>query len=477
MITGIFRDSKRVRLALLFLIFLFILVVAGSFYCGWAKRQMGKTSATLRRAMRSKNELIVMRNERTALALQFAALPAHFPILTNRLLNARWQAAEAEAWLDPMICQSGRAYQKHVSAIALQTDPRLEFFLALQNGYGDAIERLALDWTIHDKSKALAVLQTNSFAVLFTNTSYLADKRRAEQIAQNLRDEQTTTLRLAYLETLADRVTNLSPQLAAYEKALVDVSRQSAPIARRLAILDAELNVEASLQKTERASTVANILQKLIPVGTVSTQLTGKDIWTVELVAAAVFFLLTFPVEFRENRWRKIIASLVLVYACLVALRARVSLELADKGENVFVFFGFLLSAAGLALIWTSVFANALAVGFMSLVDAGDSSKVVSVKLNSAYRLSRKGDFDEALATLRTSRRDPHSNYETLLLTAKLHRHLNHRWRAWLTLKRLSYSRRLTSKQRSHVNELLQHLPHDAHTAWRISPQKSPPPE
>ena len=144
-----------------------------------------------------------MSTERATLSFQLAALPLHFPDLTNHNLQDHWASAAVTAMLDPQLCRKWRAYQQRASMLVEQQDPQLEFFNTLQEAYGNDVEKLALDWAATNKQKSLFVLRTDKFAVLFTNAVYLEDQRQWEKIAQGLQDTDTAALRTEYLRDLS----------------------------------------------------------------------------------------------------------------------------------------------------------------------------------------------------------------------------------------------------------------------------------
>ena len=74
----------------------------------------------------------------------------------------------------------------------------------------------------------------------------------------------------------------------------------------------------------------------------------------------------------------------------------------------------------------------------------------------------------DALQLARAKLAEDHSHYETLVLKAKLHQQMNHKWRAKWTLKKALREPDLTRNQRLYIIYLLACLDDRTHACWKI---------
>jgi hypothetical protein len=194
-----------------------------------------------------------------------------------------------------------------------------------------------------------------------------------------------------------------------------------------------------------------------------------RDFLIIEAITAIAGFLITLPVEHRRRRWWKIGASMALVFTGLLTLRVQMSLSLAQRHESFFAGMAYLIPAVLLAAIWTSDLSLMAARLFMHLIDPqGPPPKPVS-NFTPASRTARRGQLHDALRLVKPQQaREERRHYEALLLKAKLHRQLNHRWRTKLTLKKILRDPQLTESQRRHVSDMFSRLDDQTHACWKI---------
>ena len=86
----------------------------------------------------------------------------------------------------------------------------------------------------------------------------------------------------------------------------------------------------------------------------------------------------------------------------------------------------------------------------------------------SASRAARQGNYHDALRLARARLAEDHSHYETLVLKAKLHQQMNHKWRAKWTLQKALREPDLTEGQRQRINQLLANLEDRTHAGWKL---------
>jgi hypothetical protein len=461
-----------------FIIFGFVLavvLVGGGFYSGIIKRRdLARATATVRRTFADKTRLPEMRMERTTLQFQLAGLPGKFPILTNAALARDWSANASLARLDPDVGVAWNSYWKRVSPLILKADHRLEYFLALRAAYDLDVDQLAGDWSVTNKPAALLNLQTHKFGSLFTNPMYLKDRARFEAAAAKITDDKTLALRETYWTALVSATTNLNPKLCDYGRATLALETRSAEIKRQLGTLTeqlrdlGELPEPATDERVEKPAAVhvPELLTSRKFFKTYAPQL--RDFVTIETATIIIGFLITLPLELRPRRWLRIGASMVLVYLGLLTLRVPVSVALAQRHESIFAFLSYLLPATFLAAIWTPPICLILARLGLHLIDSHGTAGSPAPNPGSAGRAARQGNYHDALQLARASLAEDHSHYETLVLKAKLHQQMNHKWRAKWTLKKALREPDLTGSQRQHVNHLLANLEDRTHACWKI---------
>jgi hypothetical protein len=468
--------SPRMWSFVVFALLLAALLVGAGFYSGSIKRpDLARVTATIRRLFTDGANLPKIKMERTTLQLQLANLPNKYPILTNAALERDWSAAAVLSQLDPGVRQAWNDYLGRVSPLAIKTDPGLEFFLDLQQAYELDVDKLAGDWNVANKPAVLLNLRTNKFAPLFTNSAYLGDRARFEQSAEQIVDDETIALRTVYWKALVSAATNLNPRLSDYGGAQLALATRSGEICRRLEGLtqqlrslgefpepDRERIAEPALVQTpEPPSAGRKFFKTYVPE--------RRDFLIIEAVTAIAGFLITLPVEHRRRRWWKIGASMALVFGGLLALRVQMSIALAQRHESVFAGLAYLIPTILLTAIWTPDLSLMASKMFMHLIDShGPPGKPVS-NIRPASRTARQGHFYDALRLVKPElAREERRHYEALLLKAKLHRQLNHKWRTRLTLKKILRDLNLTEGQRRHVGSMLRHLDDRTHTCWKI---------
>jgi hypothetical protein len=467
--------SPRMWSSVIFALVLAAILAGAGFYSGIITRQdLARATAAVRRAFADKTRLPEMRMERTTLEFQLTGLPGKFPILTNAALARDWSANASLARLDPNVGEAWNSYWKRVSPLLLQADHRLEYFLALRAAYDLDVDQLAGDWSVTNKPAALLNLQTNKFGSLFTNPVYLKDRARFEAAAAKITDDKTLALREAYGTALVSATTNLNPKLCNYGRATLALETRSAEIKRQMGMLTeqlrdlGELPEPATDERVERPAVVhpPESLASREFFKTYAPQ--PRDFVTIETATIIIGFLITLPLELRPRRWLRIGASMVLVYLGLLTLRVPVSVALAQRHESIFAFLGYLLPATFLAAIWTSPICLILARLGLHLIDSHGTAGSPAPNPGSAGRAARQGNYHDALRLARARLAEDHSHYETLVLKAKLHQQMNHKWRAKRTLKKALREPGLTEGQRQHVNHLLANLDDWTHACWKL---------
>ena len=461
-----------------FIIFGFVLaavLVGGGFYQGILKRRdLARAAATVRRTFADKTRLPEMKMEHSTLEFQLAGLPGKFPILTNAALARDWSASASLARLDPDVGEAWNSYWKRASPLVLRADHSVEYFIALQAAYDLDVDQLAGDWSETNKPAALLNLQTNKFGSLFTNPVYLKDRARFEAAAAKITDAKTLALREAYWLALVPATTNLNPGLCDYGRATLALETGSAEINRQLGTLTEQLRDLGELPEpaTDERVEKPAVAQPPEPLTgrkffkTYTPQ--PRDFVTIETATIIIGFLITLPLELRPRRWLRIVASMVLVYLALLTLRVPVSVALAQRHESIFAFLGYLVPATFLAAIWTQPVCLILARLGLHLIDSHGTAGSPAPDPGSAGRAARQGDYDDALRLARARLAEDHSHYETLVLKAKLHQQMNHKWRAKWTLKKALREPDLTGNQRQYIIYLLACLDDRTHACWKI---------
>ena len=461
-----------------FIIFGFILaavLLSGGFYRGILKRRsMARVAATVRRTFADKTHAPELKMKRSTLEFQLGGPPRKFPILTNAALARDWSASASLARLDPDVGKAWNSYWKRVSPLVLQADHRLEFFLALEAAYDLDVDQLAGDWSITNKPDALLNLQTNKFGSLFTNPVYLEDRARFEAAAAKITDDKTLDLRETYWTALVSATTNLNPKLCDYGRATLALETRSAEIKRQLGTLTEQLRDLGELPEPATDERVEKPAVAQPPEPLTSRKFfktytpQSADFVTIEIATIIIGLLITQPMELRPRRWLKIGASMVLVYLGLLTLRVPVSVPLAQRPESIFAFLGYLLPATFLAAIWTPSICLILARLSLHLIDSHDATGTPAPNPGSAGRAARQGNYHDALQLARARLAEDHSHYETLVLKAKLHQQMNHKWRAKWTLQKALREPDLTEGQRQRINQLLANLEDRTHAGWKL---------
>jgi hypothetical protein len=460
----------------IFALLLAAILVGAGFYSGIIQCQhLARATATVRRMFTGGTNLPEIKMERTTLQFQLANLPNKYPILTNAALERDWSAAAVLSQLNPGVRDAWNDYLGRVSPLALKADPGLEFFLSLQQAYEQDVDKLAGDRSVANKPAALLNLRTNKFAPLFTNSVYLGDRARFEKAAEQIMDDETIALRTAYWKALVSAATKLNPRLSDYGGAQLALANRSEEIGRRLEGLNQQLRSlgefpepageriaePAPVRMPEPPSSDRKFFKTYVPE--------RRDFWIIEAITAIAGFLITLPVEHRHRRWWKIGASMALVFGGLLTLRVQMNIALAQRHESVFAGLAYLIPTILLAAIWTPDLSLMASRMFMHLIDPHDSAGKPVSNLRPASRTARHGHLHDALRLVKPElAREERRHYEALLLKAKLHRQLNHKWRTKLTLKKILRDPNLTEGQHRHVSSMLRHLDDRTHACWKI---------
>lgn len=468
--------SPRLWSCILIAVLLAALLTGAGLYCGMIKPQdLTRATAAVRRLFPWRTQLPQIKMERTTLQFQLANLPNQYPILTNSALTRDWAAAAVLCQLNPGVREAWNNYLGRVSPRALQASPSLEFFLDLQQAYEQEVDKLAGDESIANKPAALLNLRTNQFAPLFTNSVYVADRAKFEKAAEQITDDETIALRTAYWEALVTAVTNLNPGLSDYGGAQLALATRSGEIGRRLADANQKLRGlgESPEPVVEHIAEPASIRLPESPSGDHTFFKTfvprQRDFWIVEAATAIAGLLITLPVEHRRRRWWKIGASMALVYSGLLALRVQTSLSLAQRHESIFASLAYMIPTVLIAAIWAPDFSLMASTLFMQLIDPRDSPGKPAANFSPASRIARQGQLQDALRLIKPElARGENRRYEALLLKARLHRQLNHKWRTRLALKKILRDPNLTEGQRRHVGDLLRLMDDPTHASWKI---------
>ncbi|MGB7749810.1 MAG: hypothetical protein WBN75_21280 [Verrucomicrobiia bacterium] len=467
--------SSRLWSFAFFALLLAAILAGAGFYSGIINhRDLARATATVRRMFISGTNLSNIKMERTTLQFQLASLPNQYAILTNAALERDWSVAAVLSQLDPGVRQAWNGYLGRISPLALKADPGSKFFLSLQQAYELDVDKLAGDWSVADKPAALLNLRTNKFAPLFTNSVYLGDRAQFETDAEQIMDDETIALREAYWKALVSAAMALNPRLSDYGGARLALVTRSGEIGRRLEGLNEQLRSlgefpepsgehiaePAPVRTPEPPSADRKFFKTYVPE--------RRDFLIIEAVTAIAGFFITLPVEHRRRRWWKIGASMALVFAGLLALRVPMSLSLAQRYESAFAGLAYLIPTILLAAIWAPDLSLMAARLFLHLIDPhGPPGKPVA-SIRPASRTARRGHFQDALRLVKPELARERSHYEALLLKARLHRQLNHKWRTRLTLKKILRDPNLTEGQRRHVGGMFSHLDDPTHGCWKI---------
>ena len=166
----------------------------------------------------------------------------------------------------------------------------------------------------------------------------------------------------------------------------------------------------------------------------------------------------------------------IIYLSLLLALRIPVKLDAANRGNNVFAFFGFVLPATLLAAVWASSFTCFLSNSFLQLIDPSGLDVTEDTRLRPAYDAARQGQHRVALKLLKPKLLLEPGSYEALILKARLHRQLNRKWRARWTLAKVLRNRQLTASQRDHARYMRRKLGKKADPCWDPVKREAPRP-
>ncbi|SPE60568.1 membrane hypothetical protein [Verrucomicrobia bacterium] len=449
------------------------LLIGAHYYKGsFDRRQLTRLASSARRVLADKDELPKLKMERSSLEFQLPNLRNKYPILTNSTLARDWSATATLSQLDPDVCESWRAYLDRVSPLVAQRNPDLQPFVALQEGYENAVERLARDAFAKNKTARFLNLRTNQFAALFGQPDYVAASHRFDEAAGKIADAQTIALRAAYRAAVVSSVTNLTPKLQTYAQATLDLGTDCDALRQRLAQLDEKLagldeGLEQAPAQAAQSDGPLNV-QHLATMQTFATWLPQqRDFFTFELGVAILGFVITMPLELRDRRWVKILASVLLIHFGLLALRVPMNVSDISSTNSVFSFFGYLVPAVLLAALWTSDITFFFSKALLQLVDSSGPAETELTSLRPAYRAAQQGDPRGALRLLKPKLLMEPTNYEALVFKARLLRQLNRKWRTKWTLKRILRNPRLEDGQREHALDLLRNLDGPALPCWQ----------
>jgi hypothetical protein len=465
---------------IIFASLLLALLAGAQWYKGrFKQRMLAQMAASVRMTFTDNGELTKMRMERTSLEFQLPNLPRDYPILTNASLRRDWSEAAVLSQLDPEVCASWRAYLNRVSPLLQGTDPSLGTYLALQEGYIDAVEPLAKNVFLRNKTALFMDLRTNKFAPLLSQKTYVADAATFEHLTQALVDEKTLALRKTYELALTAAATNLHPQLAEYARARLGLALKSDEMKARVRKLTEQLGgldeSPSSAARPAGLEALTRTPQDLLRPGALATYMPReKDFAGILLATALLGLLITQPVEMRDRRWLKIGASVVLVYLGLQALRIRGDPNGGDEGTQVFAFFGFVVPAALLAALWASSCTSVLSKLALNLIDPSGADETQDSRLRPAYDAARQGHYRPALKLLKPKLLLDPRNYEALLLKARLHRQLGRKWRAKWTLAKILRNRQLTASQRTNADFMLRNLGNKTDACWTLAKHEVP---
>jgi hypothetical protein len=164
----------------------------------------------------------------------------------------------------------------------------------------------------------------------------------------------------------------------------------------------------------------------------------------------------------------------IIYLSLLLALRIPVKLDAANRGNNVFAFFGFVPPATLLAAVWASSFTCFLSNSFLQLIDPSGPDVTEDTRLRPAYVAARQGQHRLALKLLKPKLLIEPGNYEALILKARLHRQLNRKWRARWTLAKVLRNRQLTASQRDHTIYMRRNLSNKTDPCWAPVAREAP---
>ena len=472
--------APQSRPFIIFVPLLLALLAGAVWYRGQFKqRVLAQMASSVRRTLTDEGEAAKTKMERTTLKFQLLNLRSQYPLLTNASLTGDWAEAAVRSELDPEVCASWQAYLTRISPLLQEKDPSLGAYLTMQEGYIAEVEPIAKDVFLRNKTALFLNLRSNKFAALFRYTTYETNAAQFARLAPALADDTTLALRKAYEEALTAAATNLNPQLTEYARARLEFALKSDELKGRLRQLNEQLGETpespSPVAQPARLGVVTGTQQNLLHVGSFETYVPReKDFLGIELATVLLGFLITQPVEMRDRRWRKIGASVVLVYLGLLALRIPVSLAATNRGTNVFAFFGFVLPAALLAAVWASSFTSVLSTLTLQLIDPAGADETEDTRLKPAYVAARQGQYRLALKLLKPKLLLDPRNYEALILRARLHRQLNRKWRAKWTLAKVLRDPHLTAGQQEAANFMLRNLGTKDDACWALVKQEAP---
>jgi hypothetical protein len=163
----------------------------------------------------------------------------------------------------------------------------------------------------------------------------------------------------------------------------------------------------------------------------------------------------------------------VLVHLGLLALTIPFGASDTVQSGNIFSFFGYLLPAAFLAALWTWDLTFSLSKALLQLIDSGGPDETENLSLQPAYLAAQQSELSLALSLLKPKLLAEPGNYEALLLKARLHRRLNHKWRAKLALKRILRHPHLSAAQRQQVGKMLRDMNDSSEAGWQLKASHS----
>jgi hypothetical protein len=408
-------------------------------------------------------EASALKMERSDLTNELANLTNHYFILTNAALARAWSNSVNLAPLDPDVRQAWTAYLHVLSPIIHNEHPDLETFLTLRSAYDVDADRLAHDFEIKDKRRALLNLQSGKFATLFTNTAYVADARQFEIVADNLIAPTVRASRHGWRSAVADYVRQTEPPLGQYADSWLAERTRADEIRARLVQLTADLEERGEIppsgastpgtgrlfRKAERG--LRHAVQVCFP--------RPLDLLLLEALTLAGGILLSQPVELRRRRIGKIAASLVFVYAGWLLLSLSAASGLTAEKQRALIDAGCLVPALGLAAVWLRHIDWLLPAG---------ASGGRGGNLDPAVAAASKGRFKEAIRLIDPGAFAGKEYVVAVLLKAKLHHRLGHHWRTKRLLRSLLLNPLLTIEEVDYVRTLLKAVGDAQNPVWGL---------
>jgi len=443
------------------LIVLLLLVGAYWYKRAFERRQEARIAWPDGQALIDREAVTKLKMERSTLDFQLLNVRKKYPVLTSVTAASDWSATVILSQLDPAVCESWRAYLGQVSPPVIQSDPSLQTFSALQDGYESEVERLARDAFAKNKPARLMNIRTNQFSALFSQSNFVEAGRRFDAAASTLADAQTVALRAAYWAAVAASVTNLNPRLSAYTLATLGAQAESDSLRQQLKKVDEKLVALGELPPgtAGQAGSLLDPERRAALRRSKAWLLEQKDFFILGLCAAILGFVLTLPPDLRDRRWLKILASVGLVGLGLLAL---------EHAAGVFAFFACLAVAALLAALWTFHITLLLSKVLPETADSAGPTGKDTFGLRPAYEAAQRGEARVALALLKPRLLAEPLDYEALLLKARLQRQLNRRWGTKRTLEKLLSKSGLADIQRQRAEELFHNLDRPELACWQL---------